>query len=324
VSVKLVPSTIKRLIVKEPNFKLIQMLTHHWFEGSASFWRDQIDKQCIWVNSEPARLANRPLVVGDCVLYLEEQKLPWQVIKKNDELIFLNKPAGCEFTESQFFLKQQQIEPTHLVHRLDKMTSGIFLVANTLCAQQIIEETFYHHQIEKDYLAVVWGTPVKTRGTIQAELIKRSSRHGGAHVQAVAKGLSLSSGHQVKGLKAKTQWRLLASKKGLSVLHCTPLSGRTHQVRAHLHHAGMPIIGDRDYQRRSEFSIDDTMWKGNIFFLQHLLHAYSMRLVFKGDMIHNCASLSCEFQRALEFISPKLLRHCQNLRSLGDFHGEFR
>ncbi len=130
-----------------------------------------------------------------------------------------------------------------IVHRLDKNTTGLMVVAKTDAAHRALSAQFANKTesgIERGYLALVWGAPAKPKGTIDAPL----DRHPHARdKRAVREG----------GREAVTHWQVLERFAGpdgkpvASLLACTLETGRTHQIRVHLAHIGHPILGDASY-----------------------------------------------------------------------------
>jgi 23S rRNA pseudouridine1911/1915/1917 synthase len=121
-----------------------------------------------------------------------------------------------------------------IVHRLDKQTSGLILVAKTDAAQASLMHQFGVRSIEKEYLALVRGAPPAPRGRIEAP-VGRDPRD--RQRMAVVAG----------GRAAVTEYETLGSADGHSLLSLRPLTGRTHQLRAHLAYLGLPIAGDLRY-----------------------------------------------------------------------------
>ena len=124
-----------------------------------------------------------------------------------------------------------------IVHRLDKDTSGVMVVAKTDLAHSYLSSRFKEHSIHRIYMAVVRGNPGKGDGVIDAPL----GRH-----QRDRKRISVSTG---RGRRAVTKWKVLERYGELALLEIAPETGRTHQIRVHLSSVGMPVAGDRVYGR---------------------------------------------------------------------------
>src|SRR5439155_10202407 len=122
-----------------------------------------------------------------------------------------------------------------IVHRLDKETSGVLVVAKNDATHRDLSKQFAARTMQKIYLALVAGLPRKSSGVID----KAIARHP-VHRQR----MSIA---RRQGRAAKTEYRVLRSGSGMSFLECTLHSGRTHQIRVHLHHLGHPVLGDKSY-----------------------------------------------------------------------------
>ncbi len=123
-----------------------------------------------------------------------------------------------------------------IVHRLDKLTSGLMVIAKTDGSHASLAAQFKARTIERAYTALVWGRPRQAQGTIEAN-IGRSPRNR-KKMAVLARG----------GRPALTRWRRLrAPGRAASVLECRLATGRTHQIRVHLAHLGLPVIGDATY-----------------------------------------------------------------------------
>jgi 23S rRNA pseudouridine1911/1915/1917 synthase len=128
-----------------------------------------------------------------------------------------------------------------LVHRLDRGTSGVLLLARDLEAQRALSEQFLHRRVEKTYLALVRGVPEGDEGLIEAPL----TRDPNAPTRMVV--------HAKRGKHSQTRWQVLERFFGIALVRCHPLTGRQHQIRVHLAHVGMPLLVDGLYGQSDTF-----------------------------------------------------------------------
>ena len=185
---------------------------------------------------------------------LRGESIPLQIAYEDAAMLIVDKPAGLVVHPSHghatgtlvhALVGRAQARGEELgsiagvgrpgiVHRLDKQTSGLILVAKTDAAQASLMQQFGARTVEKEYLALVRGTAPASRGRIEAP-VGRDPRD--RQRMAVVAG----------GRAAVTEYEVLGSGTGHSLLALHPLTGRTHQLRAHLAYLGLPIVGDLRY-----------------------------------------------------------------------------
>ena len=163
------------------------------------------------------------------------------------EAIVLDKPAGLpvdaprrggdSIASRLDALKRGFQRPPTPMHRLDTDTSGCLLFARTAKARSQFQQAFEARRVEKYYIAVVAAELADAEGVIEAPLAKVSSAEAGWRMV-----------HDEHGLEATTLWKRLAIRDGATLVQFQPLTGRTHQIRAHARGAfGRGIVGDRVY-----------------------------------------------------------------------------
>lgn len=189
------------------------------------------------------------------------------VIYKDNDIIAINKPSGLAVqggTNTRFHVDGlldalifEKEERPKLVHRIDKDTSGVLLLARSRKSADLLTKAFREHKLQKTYLALVNGCPKQSSGEIRAPLAKVGER-----MQVSADGQS-----------AKTLYKVLDSVgEKFALVEASPLSGRTHQIRAHLESIGCPIVGDDKYFGGQERA------KCSLFADKLHLHAYKIDL----------------------------------------------
>lgn len=196
-----------------------------------------LEKGACRLNGRIERFASVKLTVGDQVTFHLPHEVPLEtftILYQDPFLTLFNKPSGALSAPE---------EGHYLVHRLDKGTSGVLLMARTISIKKALEELFRKRAVKKIYIALVKGAPRKEEGTIANKLGKKTVFHG----QTVY-------GPSSVGKEAITHYKVLKKEKGRSLLELHPETGRTHQLRVHLSELGCPILGDVQYGRGAVFS----------------------------------------------------------------------
>lgn len=197
-----------------------------------------IDEKKCTVNGRVEYFSTHTLSVGDkVVLHISTEKKAVEkltVLYEDSYLLICDKPAGLVVTP--------KISPHHLVHRLDKDTSGILIFAKTDEVKEKMIDLFAKREIQKCYLAIVDGI-LSDEGKMDDFLIEKTS-YEGATLYAVSK--------KKEGKRAITFWKSIKKGKNATLALVEPVTGRTHQIRVQFHAIGHPILGDWQYAK--EFS----------------------------------------------------------------------
>lgn len=167
----------------------------------------------------------------------------FEIVFQDDYLLVLDKPSGLLAVPGRgpdlqdcLSARVQAVYPAALVvHRLDRDTSGLMLMALDLTTQRALNHQFAQRQVEKRYVAMVHGRPSTAEGVIDLPMCKDFDRPPCHKIDPIA------------GRPARTGWRLLASHGDRSRLEVSPETGRSHQIRLHLATLGLPILGDNLY-----------------------------------------------------------------------------
>ena len=189
---------------------------------------------------------------------LKAEDISLDIIYEDEDFAIINKPAGMvvhpapgnlEHTLANALLyrfrKLSDINPGRpgIVHRLDKDTSGIMVVAKTNKAHLNLAKQFSSHSIKRRYIALVKGKMEFDENIIEIPIGRHPYRRE-----------SMSVGFGKNTRYAKTHYRTLKRTENYSLLELEPFTGRTHQLRVHLAFLGHPILGDRKYGKNNEFT----------------------------------------------------------------------
>jgi 23S rRNA pseudouridine1911/1915/1917 synthase len=226
----------------------------------------------------------------------QAEEIPLDIVYEDDDLAVINKQAGLvvhpapgnyEHTLVNALLyrfkKLSDVNPERpgIVHRLDKGTSGIMVVAKNNFAHHALSEQFAKHTIKRTYIALVKG-----RVEFDADVIELPiARH-----PVKRKNMAVSFSEQAKF--ARTLYRTLKRTKEFSLVELQPHTGRTHQLRVHLAFLGHPILGDKKYGKHNEF-------------IRMALHAKSLGFTHPrtGKFIEFSSDIPAEFKVFIENIT---------------------
>ena len=277
----------------------------------------------VLVNGEP-RPASYRVRPGDAVMvsvpppapsHLTPEALPLTILFEDRDLLVVNKPPGLVVHPGAGHRQGTllnalvhhcpdlkdigEVSRPGLVHRLDKDTSGLIVVAKTALAHAALVAQFQAHTITKIYQALVWGRLAEVEGRIEKEV--------GRHPTARQK----MSVHARRGKRAITFWRVVQEFPGpLSRVELTPQTGRTHQLRVHLASLGHPVLGDATYGGGvSRLTDHPRVLSLKPLVHRQLLHAWRLGIAHPrtGARMDWEAPLPEDFQAVVDFLEKHAL-----------------
>lgn len=256
----------------------------------------QVQLNGVVCDSPSQRLAAGDVIVINVPPAIDDtpvaQDIPLDIVYEDDALIVINKPVGlvvhagaghhdgtlvnallhhCGDTLSGI----GGVKRPGIVHRLDKDTSGLMLVAKTDKAHKKLSAQLSDRTLHRRYKALVWGAPVPRKGLVDAPI----GRHPGNRQR-------MSILHR-NGREARTQYLLVEEYGPVSMVECTLETGRTHQVRVHMAHIGHPLLGDPQYglarngqiSRLRKGGLPEELFEAVLGFPRQALHAAEIAFV---------------------------------------------
>lgn len=196
------------------------------------------------VKVDGARMKENLTVFPGCEITVffetEKQEKGYEIVYEDANVYVLNKKAGVEVEGENGLTKR--LPNARAVHRLDRNTEGLMILAKNMESETVLVKAFKNRTIEKRYLAEVVGSTAFTGEIYTAYLMKNAET---AMVKIYDKPM--------KGVeKIETAFKTLSSNPASSLVDCRLLTGKTHQLRAHLAYLGHPIIGDGKYGKNSD------------------------------------------------------------------------
>ncbi|GIU23449.1 23S rRNA pseudouridine(955/2504/2580) synthase RluC [Shewanella colwelliana] len=226
-------------------------------------------------------------------------QLEERIVFEDNALIVLNKPSGIAVhggsgvdfgvIEAMRSLRPQQ-KFLELVHRLDKETSGVLLIAKKRSALKHLHDQLRYKKMQKDYFALVRGDWQSHDKVVNAPLLK----------------LTLKSGERIvrvnqEGKQSETRFKIKQRYKGATLVQASPVTGRTHQIRVHCQYTGHPIACDDKY---SEQKFDDSMRALGL----NRLFLHAAQLKFTHPITEEVMQVKAPLDKALENLLLKLER----------------
>ena len=209
------------------------------------------------------------------------ENIPLDIVYEDEDIIVLNKPAGLVVHPGignhsgtlvnalAYYLQNSNLpvkegnnnDRAGLVHRIDKDTSGLMLVAKTDYAMAHLSKQFYDHTIERRYHAICWGEPKQPAGTINVNVGRNPNDH--MDITAFPDGSS--------GKHAITHYKVIESYYYVSLVECKLETGRTHQIRIHMKYIGNTLFSDKRYG--GDKVLKGTMFSKYKFFVEKCFQA---------------------------------------------------
>jgi 23S rRNA pseudouridine1911/1915/1917 synthase len=241
----------------------------------------------VLVNGSPQRKPSQTIEQGDIVqvtipplaaVDLQPEDIPLDILFENSDLLVVNKPAGMVVHPAAGHDRGTLVHAVlahapdlqgisgemrpGVVHRLDKNTSGLILMAKNDAAHHWLQEQFRQRKVKKTYLALVDGKPPTPTGKIEAGIGRDASHR---------KQMSITP--PGKGREAASEYLTLESFSKHTLLEVHPVTGRTHQIRLHLAFIGCPVAGDTIYGHKHP----------SVPIKRHFLHAARLSICLPGE-----------------------------------------
>lgn len=232
------------------------------------------------------------------------KNIKFEIIYQDKNIIAINKPAGIsvhpsklsetntlanwlvyEFPGIKSVGDEPEIRPG-IVHRLDKDTSGVMIVARNQKTFEELKKKFKNREVEKKYLAIVYGKMENSKGTIEKS-IARSSNY--------KKQIIAGRKTRTKIRLALTEYGVIKKYKKYSLIEASPKTGRMHQIRVHMKSIGHPIIGDKIYKLKNS--------KDGLFAKRQMLHARSIELSLFAKKYSFSAELPEDFSEIIDCLT---------------------
>jgi 23S rRNA pseudouridine1911/1915/1917 synthase len=295
---------------QEPT-RIDKYIGSHFPLYSRSFFQRLIEQKCITLNQkviEKTSIVIKPcdriVITFPCERVVTTEQITEhtagiQIVYEHEHFLVINKPANLlvhapsktsisitlvDWIEQHYneISKIGYIDRPGIVHRLDKDTTGILIIARTNYAHKVFGEMFKNHTIQKTYLALVHGHSDQT-GTIELSIgrnpVHRNKMGTFSHIE---ENIAYQRGIKVR--QAKTDYSVISYFKEHTLVQVKPLTGRTHQIRAHFAAIGHPLVGDATYGGSTKL------------LERQALHAYSIEFMFNNELYKFTAELPDDMQ----------------------------
>lgn len=265
-----------KIVVNEDNIRIDKYLSENT-EYSRSYIEKLIDEKCVLVNGKEVKASykvclNDEIEINDTLKKesdIKPVKMQLNIVYEDDDLMIINKPSGLvvhpgagnydntlvngllNYTNN--LSSVDDVRPG-IVHRLDKDTSGLMVVAKNNKCHELLSEMFKNHEVKRTYYALVCGVVPYNKGTVDVPLKKDETKFDRVCASE-------------DGKKAITHFTVLKRYNDYTLLSLNLETGRTHQIRVHLSYIGHPLIGDTLYGNNSKY------------ISRQALHAYKVEFI---------------------------------------------
>jgi 23S rRNA pseudouridine1911/1915/1917 synthase len=292
-------------INEENSKKRIDIVISEFFYISRSLAQKYISEKLVYKNNEIIRKPNIKVHESDIIEIKEKEileddqqiksNIEIEIIFENNDFLIINKPPFISVHKSNYydksftisdwliqnnywndvvFGKEKEARPG-IVHRLDKNTSGILILAKNFKTQLIFCNLFKNREIRKEYIAFTEKSPIKENGIISYNIARDITNP------------TKMTHNFFSGRKSETEYNLIEKRNNFSVIRCLPKTGRTHQIRVHLSAIDCSIIGDEIYGEKSNL------------INRQALHSEKISFKLKEKEYTFSANLYCDMEKLL-------------------------
>jgi 23S rRNA pseudouridine1911/1915/1917 synthase len=296
-------------------------LSHRYPDYSRSVMQKVIDAGAVLVNGETVKASYRVKLDDAVQVWLPEladdapipEDIPLDVLYDDPAFTVVNKPAGMvvhpakgHWTGTLVNALQFRFDSLStvggerrpgIVHRLDRDTTGLLIVARDDKAHRELSAQFEQRTVQKEYLALVSGSPERDSDYIERPIGPHPTSREKMAIRLPEDG----------GKEAVTFYQVVDRFRGHALVRCKPRTGRTHQIRVHLAHVGCPIVADKAYSGRDKLTLGDVLGDPSapdadvVLIDRQALHAHTLRFTHPstGQDLEFVAPPPADFARAL-------------------------